>query len=521
LTLGGRFAKVNLPFSFGGIMFSDKEMDLWIENSFNVLFQGRHGVGKTAVIIEAFNRHNLKWKYFSAATMDPWVDFVGVPKDTVDENGMPVLDLVRPRGFHNGEVEAIFMDELNRAPKKVRNAVMELIQFKSINGVKFPNLRFIWAAINPEDDEAYDTKYDVEKLDPAQKDRFHIIVDVPYRPVPSYFSSNYGNAGEGAIDWWNSLSDKEKELVSPRRLEYVIKIWQAGGNVRHVLQDKNINIHKLITLLDSGSKAKTLKTYVTASDEEKVKVFTPNFVNMAYNDIIKDSNYLKAYGQFLPKEKLSDTLRIAKPETKIIANSIPEIVEPIIKSIIDTGIKGAKLKKMAETYGDHVTKFLNTTQNMQAVTLPASSALQHILESMGAVNMANANVSVVKNNTTLNILHNLKNNQDFSRLNIDILRFTTMFIGTVVSRTQLASLTPGVAGIGSDLYEIIDIVKDGLLLLNIKVTDFWSEMELEMRTVPNKRQYIPYTRKYGYARNNYNRIFTETAIARTKAMFGV
>ncbi len=140
-------------------MISDKKLDFYIENGMNVLFIGRHGVGKTAMGKAAFERHNLKWKYFSAATMDPWVDFVGVPKETTDkETGENYIELVRPKGFHNDQVEAIFMDELNRAKDKVRNAVMELIQFRSINGVKFTKLKMIWAAINPEDEEDEDLK---------------------------------------------------------------------------------------------------------------------------------------------------------------------------------------------------------------------------------------------------------------------------------------------------------------------------------------------------------------------------
>jgi len=43
-------------------------------------FSGKHGVGKSAMIIEAFNRHNLNWMYFSGSAMDPWVDFVGTQK---------------------------------------------------------------------------------------------------------------------------------------------------------------------------------------------------------------------------------------------------------------------------------------------------------------------------------------------------------------------------------------------------------------------------------------------------------
>ena len=139
---------------------NNSDLDIWIENEWNVLFQGKHGVGKTATVMAAFNRHDLNWKYFSAATMDPWVDFIGIPKEKMDEDtGESHITLVQPKGLR--EVEALFLDELNRAPKKVRNAVMELIQFRSINGIPFPNLKFIWAAINPDDEEDADTRYGV------------------------------------------------------------------------------------------------------------------------------------------------------------------------------------------------------------------------------------------------------------------------------------------------------------------------------------------------------------------------
>ena len=59
--------------------------DFWIENNLNVLLRGKHGVGKTAMVVDAFERNNLKYKYFSASTMDPWVDFIGVPKEKTDD----------------------------------------------------------------------------------------------------------------------------------------------------------------------------------------------------------------------------------------------------------------------------------------------------------------------------------------------------------------------------------------------------------------------------------------------------
>jgi hypothetical protein len=81
-------------------MLRDEKLDFWLKNGFNVLFVGKHGVGKTAMIKECFTRNGLvlgeTFLYFSAATLDPWVDLVGVPKERVSEDGTPYLDLVRP-----------------------------------------------------------------------------------------------------------------------------------------------------------------------------------------------------------------------------------------------------------------------------------------------------------------------------------------------------------------------------------------------------------------------------------------
>ena len=216
-------------------MITDAKLKFWIDNNLNVLFVGEHGVGKTARVKEAFNQAGLKWLYFSASTLDPWVDFIGIPKEAQDEKGNKYIELIRPRPFAEDEVEAIFLDEFNRSPKKVRNAVMELLQFKSINGKKFNNLRIVWAAINPDDvkiEGSDDFEYDVEKLDPAQKDRFEVHVDVPFKPDKGYFIKKFGeDICENAIDWWNDLDQKSRRNVSPSR--YTVELCVVGNRRRH------------------------------------------------------------------------------------------------------------------------------------------------------------------------------------------------------------------------------------------------------------------------------------------------
>ena len=289
---------------------TDAKLDFWIQNNYNVLLSGKHGVGKSVRIIEAFNRNNLKWKYFSASTLDPWVDFVGVPKEVKDPNGNSYLDLIRPKHFAEDEVEAIFMDEYNRAPAKIRNATMELLQFKSINGKKFKNLRFIWAAINPEkeldDDSA--PSYDVETLDPAQKDRFEIHVEVPYKPDITYFKNKYGDdIGKTAVSWWNDLNDKEKDEVSPRRLDYAIGLYVKNGDLRDVL-NKKINVSKLVGELKNGNFREQMENIFKSCDLEKASSFIKdeNSYNNTIKCILQDKNKIDFFFKYVPEEKQSN-----------------------------------------------------------------------------------------------------------------------------------------------------------------------------------------------------------------------
>lgn len=156
-------------------MINKNSLKIYAADGINVLLSGKHGVGKTAIIKEVFNEqfgeHDVSWKYFSASTLDPLVDFIGIPKDYQNSDGDTVFRIVPPESFTGKEkIEAIFLDEINRADEKTLNAIMELIQFRSINGRKYPHLKCVWAAENPADDDEND--YSVRKLDPAQRDRY-------------------------------------------------------------------------------------------------------------------------------------------------------------------------------------------------------------------------------------------------------------------------------------------------------------------------------------------------------------
>ena len=79
---------------------------------------GKAGVGKSSIIKQCFEDNKINHLYFSGATLDPWVDFVGIPKEkettSTDGKKTSYIELVRPKYFEQDEVEAIFIDELNK-----------------------------------------------------------------------------------------------------------------------------------------------------------------------------------------------------------------------------------------------------------------------------------------------------------------------------------------------------------------------------------------------------------------------
>jgi hypothetical protein len=254
---------------------TDNLLDFWVKNEYNVLFEGRHGVGKTAMIKECFERNGLKWKYYSAATMDPWCDFVGIPR-VVEDNGDRSLEYILPKDLNDDAVEALFFDEFNRSHKKIRNAVMELIQFKSINGRKFKNLKVVWAAINPHDESQ--SEYDVENLDLALRDRFHVHVEVPFEPSIAFFKDQFGEAGRFAVNWWKSLPTQVRDGISPRRLEYAMRVHQNKGDVSYVFS-QNVNVIQFEDTIRNGDIETVIADLIRSQGSDQIDKWLKNANN--------------------------------------------------------------------------------------------------------------------------------------------------------------------------------------------------------------------------------------------------
>lgn len=236
--------------------------------------------------------------------------------------------------YHNFAISSgIFV---HNSHKKVRNGVMELLQFKSINGKKFNNLKVIWAAINPDDDTS--VTYDVEKIDPAQLDRFQLHIDVPYKPSETWFDQTFGEAGILAIEWWNTQIETIKLLISPRRLEYAVRAFQTNGDLKDVLPSNKVSITSFTDYLSKGLPSNTLDKLLNVSKEEVQKFFSDhNNLNRVLTTISQNKKYADAFEGFIPLEQLLKGMtKKNKPSPALVKSVLDRIKDQpdTMKSIL-------------------------------------------------------------------------------------------------------------------------------------------------------------------------------------------
>jgi MoxR-like ATPase len=190
-----------------------EKLEIYAANHLNVLLIGSHGIGKSTIVKAIAEKLNLKFKYYSASTLDPFADLVGIPSPDKEAGA---LKFYRPKDLEDAEF--IMFDELNRAHPRVLNAVLEIIQFKSVNGYTLPHLKMVWAAMNPPGEN-----YAVEELDPALVDRFHQYIKMQAEINLEYLSTRMKpDVAKMLKGWWETcLSDEQKKLLTPRRIEYL------------------------------------------------------------------------------------------------------------------------------------------------------------------------------------------------------------------------------------------------------------------------------------------------------------
>jgi hypothetical protein len=139
---------------------------------FNVLFSGDAGLGKSSIIQQWCNKHNLPFIDLRGAYLEA-PDVIGFPEVTL-KDGRQVTTHNLPEFWPTKGAGVLLIEEPNRATTAVLNTFMQLLTDKKIHMYTFPQNWMIVGAINPENEH-----YDVNTMDTALKNRF-VIFDVEY-----------------------------------------------------------------------------------------------------------------------------------------------------------------------------------------------------------------------------------------------------------------------------------------------------------------------------------------------------
>lgn len=377
----------------------------WIEQGLNVYWEGRHGVGKTSIIRDAFNKAGIKWKYFSGSTIDPYPEFIGIPRPGVGKGkNSEIITYARPEWHFEG-IQAIFIDEYNRAKPQIMNAAMELVQFKSINGQKFPDLKMVWVAGNPEDD--LELNFHVEAIDPAQKDRFHVHVYLPYELNENYFTERYGaDTSDILLKWWATHDPKVQLKMSPRRVDYAMEQFRNGVDLKDILPP-GANVNSLATQLQNGSYYDKMVAIAKAGNEKEIKKFINNNTNFANckTFLVKDKQLLRTYVDHI------------KPEHKALLLSEGGVFDYFRQNPKDFGDIPEQVKS---TKSGTWSQIINTTLSEGSYTkLPTDFNRKHTVKwtkepKNGAINLVNDREVMLDSTIRVSMMNEILENYDFN-----------------------------------------------------------------------------------------------------------
>ena len=137
----------------------------------NILLVGRHGIGKSEILTNYFEKKKLNVvPLFLGQMADPG-DLIGLPyfnKETGHTEYYP------PYWFPlDDKPVVLFLDELNRARPELMQSVMDLALNRKLAGKKLPEGSQVIAAVNDGEE------YQVEELDPALISRFNVYYFEP------------------------------------------------------------------------------------------------------------------------------------------------------------------------------------------------------------------------------------------------------------------------------------------------------------------------------------------------------
>lgn len=298
----------------------------------NVLFISEAGLGKTAVCRAWARANGINLVEVRGSTLDP-TDIGGL-------FASPEKGETRAKKISTGIFEpleqpnsVLFLDEMNRANKAVRNALLELINSHYLpdpnnpqGGQRFlPNFLFTIATINPPSGE-----YNADALDPAEASRFrNVSLTADNKYILKYLEKIYTEAAEKARKDGDSEEALENEgrkklaqtLLNSKKFTFDDSQDISMGRDKLDYQYHPLNYRSLNMLLDTcdGTKEDFLDLWNDMCNPLKkstVEGILANYVDVddKANDALKADTDSEV---FKKKKSPLDALKAAYPDLNL------------------------------------------------------------------------------------------------------------------------------------------------------------------------------------------------------------
>lgn len=206
----------------------DRALDAVLRDGINVFFEGVPGTGKTSKIKAYLAKHNTDVVYYSVPALSP--EDLHVPFPAADGSVleiMPQAKLVSTPA--NGGKKVIVLDEVCRGVRRTQNALMEVIQERTVGGQVIPGLAGNIGINNPKAVAGF--KLDVGKSDMAQATRWTLSIQLNNVETgwSGYLYETYGDEITPFIEWWqDDLDDLGRVLITPRTIERLYGLYKGG-----------------------------------------------------------------------------------------------------------------------------------------------------------------------------------------------------------------------------------------------------------------------------------------------------
>jgi len=209
---------------------------------------GRHGLGKTASVIEYARTHNWQLAYCAPAQFEEMGDFHGLPIKSQDSNQTRYLP---PEWVPKEEGPGILLlDDINRADDRILRGLMQLLQNYEMFSWKLPPKWQIVCTANPPDEE-----YSVTAMDEAMLTRMlhtNMVFDVKSWARWAVLNDVDSRGINFVLTYPESITGKR---TTPRSLVQVFS--QISG-----IADWKGEIHKVRMIARSGLDETTVAAFV-------------------------------------------------------------------------------------------------------------------------------------------------------------------------------------------------------------------------------------------------------------------